>query len=144
MSEVPRGSTSTKVFAMGDCMAATRGQKLASRACSLWRVAIPTLPLEVDQKCVLPSLPNGKDLILGNDFLSKFDILIRPARAECSWFSKAQNKHLCIHGCSTIMPIQNAPRRDINHPDGRANLLRHHILTLGTHNDTKSNIWFLN
>jgi hypothetical protein len=92
------------------------------------------------QCAILPSLPNGIDLILGNDFLSKFDILIRPARAECSWYSKAQNKHLCIHGCSTIMPMQNAPHRDKSHPDGRANLLRHHILTLGTNNDTESDI----
>jgi hypothetical protein len=49
--EVPRGSTSTQILTMGDCMAATRGRKLASRACSLWGVVIPTLLLEVDQKC---------------------------------------------------------------------------------------------
>ena len=92
------------------------------------------------QCAILPSLPNGIDLILGNDFLSKFDILIRPARAECSWFSKKQNKHLCIHGCSTIMPVHSAPKRDKTHPDGRANQLRHHILTLGTHSETDSDI----
>ena len=92
------------------------------------------------QCAILPSLPNGIDLILGNDFLSKFDILIRPARAECSWFSKKQNKHLCIHGCSTIMPVHSAPKRDTTHPDGRANQLRHHILTLGTHSETDSDI----
>jgi hypothetical protein len=92
------------------------------------------------QCAILPSLPNGIDLILGNDFLSKFDILIRPARAECSWFSEKQNKHLCIHGCSTIMPVHSAPKRDNTHPDGRANQLRHHILTLGTNSDTDSDI----
>ena len=92
------------------------------------------------QCAILPSLPNGIDLILGNDFLSKFDILIRPARAECSWFSAKQNKHLCIHGCSTIMPVHSAPSRDKSHPDGRAHQLRHHILTLGTHNETDSDI----
>jgi hypothetical protein len=46
------------------------------------------------QRAILPSLPHGIDLILGNDFLSEFDILRRPSRAECSWYSKAQNKHL--------------------------------------------------
>jgi transposase InsO family protein len=92
------------------------------------------------QCAILPSLPNGIDLILGNDFLSKFDILIRPARAECSWFSEKQNKHLCIHGCSTIMPVHSAPKRDNTYPDGRANQLRHHILTLGTNSDADSDI----
>jgi hypothetical protein len=38
------------------------------------------------------------------------------------------------------MPMQNAPHRDTSHPGGRANLLRHHILTLGTNNDTESDI----
>jgi hypothetical protein len=89
---------------------------------------------------VLPTLPNGIDLILGNDFLSTYDVLIRPARAECSWYSKAQQKHLVIHGCSTIMPIHSAPHRDRNHPDGRADQLRHHILTLGTNADSESDI----
>ena len=89
---------------------------------------------------VLPTLPNGIDLILGNDFLSTYDVLIRPARAECSWYSKAQKKHLVIHGCSTIMPIHSAPHRDRNHPDGRADQLRHHILTLGTNADSESDI----
>ena len=89
---------------------------------------------------VLPTLPNGIDLILGNDFLSTYDVLIRPARAECSWYSKAQQKHLVIHGCSTIMPIHSAPHRDRNHPDGRANQLHHHILTLGTNADSESDI----
>ena len=92
------------------------------------------------QCAILPSLPNGIDLILGNDFLSKFDILIRPARAECSWFSEKQNKHLCIHGCSTIMPVHTAPKRDKSYPDGRASQLRHHILTLGTTSDADSDI----
>ena len=89
---------------------------------------------------VLPTLPNGIDLILGNDFLSTYDVLIRPARAECSWYSKTQKKHLVIHGCSTIMPIHSAPHRDRNHPDGRADQLRHHILTLGTNADSESDI----
>jgi hypothetical protein len=92
------------------------------------------------QCAILPSLPNGIDLILGNDFLSKFDISICPARAECSWFSEKQNKHLCIHGCSTIMPVHSAPKRDDTYPDGRANQLRHHILTLGTHSETDLDI----
>ena len=89
---------------------------------------------------VLPTLPNGIDLILGNDFLSTYDVLIRPARAECSWYSKSQKKHLVIHGCSTIMPIHSAPHRDRSHPDGRADQLRHHILTLGTNADSESDI----
>ena len=96
---------------------------------------------ELQAQCaVLPTLPHGIDLILGNDFLSKFDVLIRPSRAECSWYSKAQKKHLVIHGCSTIMPIHNAPHRDRNHPDGRADQLRHHILTLDTHSESESDI----
>jgi CBS-domain-containing membrane protein len=41
------------------------------------------------------------------------------------------------------MPMQNAPHRDKSHRDGRANLLRHHILTLGTNNDTESDKEFL-
>jgi hypothetical protein len=96
---------------------------------------------ELQAHCaVLPTLPNGIDLILGNDFLSTYDILIRPARAEYSWFSEAQNKHLVIHGCSTIMSLHSAPHRDRNHIDGRADQLRHHILTLGTQNDSESGI----
>jgi hypothetical protein len=61
---------------------------------------------ELQANCaVLPTLPNGIDLILGKVFLSTYEVLIRPARAECSWDSKAQKKHLVIHGCPTIMPI---------------------------------------
>ena len=96
---------------------------------------------ELQAQCaVLPTLPHGIDLILGNDFLSKFDVLIRPARAECSWYSKSQKKHMVIHGCSTIMPVHCAPHRDKNHPDGRADQLRHHILTLGTRSESESDI----
>ena len=96
---------------------------------------------ELQAQCaVLPTLPNGIDLILGNDFLSTFDVLIRPARAECSWYSAAQKKHMVIHGCSTIMPVHSAPHRDRNHPDGRADQLRHHILTLGTRSESESDI----
>jgi hypothetical protein len=40
---------------------------------------------ELQAQCaVLPTPSNGLDLILGNDILSTFDVLIRPARAECS------------------------------------------------------------
>ena len=54
---------------------------------------------ELSYQCaVLPTLPNGIDLILGNDFLSTFDVLIRLARAECSWYSEAQKTHFVIHG----------------------------------------------
>jgi hypothetical protein len=96
---------------------------------------------ELQAQCaVLPTLPHGIDLILGNDFLSKFDVLIRPARAECSWYSESQKKHLVIHGCSTIIPVHCAPHRYHNHPDGRADQLRHHILTLGTHSESESDI----
>ena len=96
---------------------------------------------ELQAQCaVLPTLPHGIDLILGNDFLSKFDVLIRPARAECSWYSESQKKHMVIHGCSTIMPVHCAPHRDKNHPDGRADQLRHHILTLGTRSESESDI----
>jgi hypothetical protein len=38
------------------------------------------------------------------------------------------------------MPVHSAPKRDKTHPDGRANQLRHHILTLGTHSETDSDI----
>jgi hypothetical protein len=36
--------------------------------------------------------------------------------------------------------VHNAPKRDNTYPDGRANQLRHHILTLGTHSETNSDI----
>ena len=38
------------------------------------------------------------------------------------------------------MPLHSAPHRDRNHPDGRTDQLRHHILTLGTQNDSESDI----
>jgi hypothetical protein len=38
------------------------------------------------------------------------------------------------------MPIHSAPHRDRSHPDGRADQLRHHILTLGTNADSESDI----
>jgi hypothetical protein len=100
------------VVSLGDGSIAT--------ACQRVHVQLNSVTDDLQAQCaILPSLPNGINLILGNDFLSKFDILIRPAQAECSWYSKAQNKHLCIHGCSIIMPMQNAPHRDKSHPDGR-------------------------
>jgi hypothetical protein len=121
------------VIALGDGSTATAEEGL--------KINLQFATDELQANCaVLPTLPNGIDLILGNDFLSTYDVLIRPARAECSWYSKAQKKHLVIHGCSTIMPIHLAPRRDQSHPDGRANQLRHHILTLGTHADSESDI----
>jgi hypothetical protein len=96
---------------------------------------------ELQAQCaVLPSLPHGIDLILGNGFLSKFDVLIRPTRAECSWYSKAQKQHLVIYGCSTIMTVHSAPHIDRNHPDERAEQLRHHILTLDTRSESESGI----
>ena len=38
------------------------------------------------------------------------------------------------------MPVHSAPHRDRNHPDGRADQLRHHILTLGTQSESESDI----
>ena len=38
------------------------------------------------------------------------------------------------------MSLHSAPHRDRNHIDGRADQLRHHILTLGTQNDSESDI----
>ena len=38
------------------------------------------------------------------------------------------------------MPVHSAPHRDRNHPDGRADQLRHHILTLGTRSESESDI----